>query len=321
MRTALLGVLVCGCGGAGSTGLDDGGKDGNVADSNPTDGNGNSDVNANEAGTDANGADGADASTFNVKGVTGLALWLKGDTGVVVGGGGGITSWADQSGNGNNATPTAPEVAPTVLASGINTLPSIHFASTACGQCQPYPFVGNDLNIAASATMDWGTSDYLVEVVARYTNDPTSVHGDAFGAIFISIYGPPNNATSGIGLYGNVFKEPNDLATSSAIEAFINGQPAATSSGTGYNNDMPHVFAMQRAGTTLSVRIDGVSVGSSTVTSTNIGDNGGRMGGCENASAQRLEGDIAEVIAVQGTIAPSDLTNIEAYLQARYATP
>jgi hypothetical protein len=259
-------------------------------------------------------------STFDPKSVTGLVLWLHADIGVTADNAQHVSAWADQSGNNNNATETRDGIEPTLVAAGINAHPTIHFASVASA-ASTSGFQGNDLSIADSATMEWGTSDFLVELVARYTNDPTSLTHDAFGALYIAIYGPPNASNAGLGLYGNVWSEPGDLATSSAIEAYVWGQPSATSSATGFNNDAAHVFAIQRVGTTLSVRIDGASAGSQTIASTDVGKTGGRLGGCENAQAQRLEGDISEVIAVKGVIAPSDLVGIESYLKNRYATP
>jgi hypothetical protein len=310
-RVTLAAAIVVACGGAGSTGLDDsgGGNDGSTLD-----------VVSNDAPTQQDALPPNDAATFDPKSVGGLVLWLRGDLGVTNAVSGAISAWKDQSGNANDATETRDGLQPTLLASGIHALPSVHFASTASAQAFS-GFQGNDLLIADSATMEWGAGDFVVEVVARYTNDPTSSTHDAFGAFYIAIYGPPNTATSGLGLYGNVWKEPNDLATSSAIEAYVWGQPPATSSGNGYNNDTAHVFAMQRVGTTLSVRVDGAQAGTQAIGSVDLGKPGGRLGGCENAQAQRLEGDIAEVIAVKGTIAGGDLASLEGYLKARYAIP
>jgi hypothetical protein len=321
---ALMGMAACGGDDSTITPPGDGGgpqNDGNngADTSNGTDANN---------GTDSGAADTStapDAASFNIKGINGLALWLKGDVGVTADGAQKISTWADQSGNGNDGTNSgagAYDSRPTAVASGINGLPTVHFASTACTSgCTG--FYGDDLFICqpcSHASMNWGTGDYLVEVVARYTNDPTSVTGDGFGALYISIYGPPETATAGVGLYGNV-PALNNNAKSSGIEAFNGGQPAAVSSGTGYNNNMPHVFAMQRSGTSLSVRLDGAAVGTSTVAAIDLGNNGGRLGGCENSTKQRLDGDISEVIAVKGTVSAGDLATIESYLKARYATP
>jgi hypothetical protein len=263
---------------------------------------------------------GTDAGDFDVQGVTGLALWLRSDTGVTASGAQVVSRWADQSGNGNDATETRDGLQPTLVTPGINGLPTIHFASTAAASTGT-GFQGNDLLIADSPTLEWGTGDFLVEVVARYTNDPSSATHDAFGALYVAIFGPPDMAQSGFGLYANVFQEPGDLATSSAIEGYVWGQPVAVSAGTGYNDGTAHVFAVRRASATLSVRIDGKEVGSQTIAPTDLGGTGAHLGGVQNATAQRLEGDISEVVAVSGSIGPLDLAGIEAYLKHRYSTP
>jgi len=316
VRVVLALAAVVACGGAAGTGLDgdggsgdDGGNDASLADSSQ-----------NDAQQQQDTQPAIDAPAFDPKSLSGLVLWLRGDLGVTSTNANVVSAWKDQSGNANDATETRDGLQPTLVASGIHGLPTIHFASTASSQAFS-GFQGNDLLIADSATMEWGTGDFLVEVVGRYTNDPTSQTHDAFAALYIAIYGPPNTATMGLGLYGNVWKEPNDLATSSAIEAYVWGQSPATSSGTGYNNGAPHVFAIQRVGTTLSVRVDGAQAGSQTIGSVDLGKPGGRLGGCENAQAQRLEGDISEVIAVNGTIANGDLSSLEGYLKSRYAIP
>jgi hypothetical protein len=63
----------------------------------------------------------APAQTGPVK--TGLSLWLKADAGLAADG----TSWADESGNGHNATALSGQ-APTVQADGLNGLPVAVFA-------------------------------------------------------------------------------------------------------------------------------------------------------------------------------------------------
>lgn len=310
-RLFSLAFLAAACGGSdGGTILFAPGDSGNPQN----DGSNNGDANNGmDSGGNPDSSPGNDAAPpFNVKSVNGLALWLKGDVGVTADGAQLVSAWADQSGNNNNATESRVGLLPKALASGINSLPSIHFASVATQ--------GNDLLIADSPTLEWGTGDYLVEVVSRYTNDPTSVNGGGFAALYIAIYGPPETAMDGLGLYGNVPALSNK-AKSTGVEAFIGGQPPAVSSGTGYNNNAQHVFGMQRVGTTLTVRLDGAVVGTQVVASVDIGKHGGRLGACENATAQRLEGDIGEVIAVKGVISAGDLAGIEGYLKARYATP
>ena len=52
-----------------------------------------------------------------------------------------------------------------------------------------------------------------------------------------------------------------------------------------------------------------------------LGATGAHLGGIENAAMQRLDGDIAEVIAVRGPIAPGALSSLEGYLVAKYNLP
>ena len=59
---------------------------------------------------------------------TNLALWLKADVGVTLSGTD-VTTWADQSGNGKDATASG-TARPTYQSSGINGLPAISFNGT-----------------------------------------------------------------------------------------------------------------------------------------------------------------------------------------------
>ena len=82
----------------------------------------------------------------------------------------------------------------------------------------------------------------------------------------------------------------------------------------------PGQFAIQRAGVKLDLRVDGVSVASSTSNGINI-DNVGtvvRIGADGDATASKLNGDIAEMLAVKGALSGSDLANIESTLKAKY---
>ena len=60
---------------------------------------------------------------------TGLGLWLKADTGVTLNGSG-VAQWADQSGNGNNATQSVAAGQPTLVSGAINGLPAVSFNGT-----------------------------------------------------------------------------------------------------------------------------------------------------------------------------------------------
>ena len=55
-----------------------------------------------------------------------MVLWLKADSGVTTSGSN-VTTWADQSGSGNNVTPDQTSDGPVVLSNIINGLPVIRF--------------------------------------------------------------------------------------------------------------------------------------------------------------------------------------------------
>lgn len=66
---------------------------------------------------------------FNPLHIPDCALWLEADRGVTVTGSG-VSLWADQSGNGRNATQGTDGARPTVVADGIGGRPSLSFDAT-----------------------------------------------------------------------------------------------------------------------------------------------------------------------------------------------
>ena len=89
----------------------------------------------------------------------GLALWLKADAGVTLAGSN-VTSWADQSGNGNNATsPTTP---PTFISSSINSKPAISFNNDGSWMRIPPNSIGNSGNITVFVVIDYTSGGIIL---------------------------------------------------------------------------------------------------------------------------------------------------------------
>ena len=102
----------------------------------------------------------------------GLALWLKADAGLAADG----SSWADQSGNGYNAT-ALPGQAPTVVASGPNGLPVAVFSGGQAMAISGAVLSSQQFTVIAVAT-DTGTpGHFFQEVISNWdgTNSDTSV--------------------------------------------------------------------------------------------------------------------------------------------------
>src|SRR5262245_24839304 len=75
-----------------------------------------------------------------------LRLWLRADQGVTTDGSGNVTAWADQSGNGNNATSSGVMTPTFVANSSINNGPAVRFDG-----------LNDVMTIAHNATLNVGT--------------------------------------------------------------------------------------------------------------------------------------------------------------------
>ncbi len=279
-----------------------------------------------------------DASKFHVASVAGLALWLDAAQGIAIHTGNYVKAWADQSSNHNDCIAGETHIAeqPTLVASSINGLPALHFnpgyyygdggvAPNCDGEnCG----AGDNFVIADSPSLQWGTRDFLIEVVGRYTNsDPESPEYTYAGSFFF------RSGTNGPWFRGNSYP----TSPSTGLSALLSSKEGhdvneLVTTHTGCNDGKARLMAMQRVGTVVSIRVNGVATDSKTfssvldVTGNSTTVDGGDPcsdGVCVTIGASysdvsRLDGDIAELVAVAGTIAPSDLAGIEGYLMAKY---
>lgn len=93
---------------------------------------------------------------FSPTDLAGLKLWLKADFGVTLSGSN-VTAWADQSGNGNNASSTE-ETPPIFIGNSINGLPVIEF---------------NESQLITTISNDFGQTGFTVFFVVIPQNDAT----------------------------------------------------------------------------------------------------------------------------------------------------
>lgn len=245
---------------------------------------------------------GGDASTdgppaFTPKALPGLVLWLEGSLGLNTAGTK-VNKWSDQSGKGNDATAASGSTGP--VTGLLQSKPSLQFN------------LDSTLELADSATLQWDTGDFLLEMVASYSNtipDASYVYGEFYfkqtnsgvfpGVVFVGNSGIDKTAKVGIGL---------DNAT------------YVYSSASNLNDGTARLIATRRKGTTLEVRINGVVAG--TVTNAGVArdvsavGSGVRIGGIIGLTA--LKGSIAEVIAVKGPTSDGDLAALEAYATKKY---
>jgi hypothetical protein len=272
---------------------------------------------------DANGPDGSAAgSGSDVAAIPGVVLWLDAAKGVTETNGK-VATWADQTTNHNDATQQNANWQPALVAAGIAGLPSVHFTATNPGTGNQ----GNNgtmLNIADSATLQWGSEDYLIEVVTRYDNAPSATiateRAIGYGTLYSKQSQNPQLPAEGVAFFANT--PAGDTASgTTAFSSYVYVSHGVINSAQGFNDGVARLLGTQRVGaTTLSLRVNGIEATTGTVPAMNVAEVGvgARIGASGDATLARLDGDIAEMIVVKGSIAATDLATIESYLTTKY---
>jgi hypothetical protein len=277
------------------------------------------DASAADTGMDAGASDGpvsvesggGDGSNAYPGAVAGLVLWLDASKGVTQSANA-VSAWADQTSYHNDASqPTAAEQ-PTLTAAAIGGMPALHFAKGA-GATTP----GDMLTIQDSASLQWGTGDFYVVVVASFDNTLADGEEEGVGALYVKATTASN--IPGPFLTANIIGAITTSQTGLGFSTSVTPGDWVTTS-TPYNDSTARSYAMQRVGLTLDLRVDGTSVGTSTSDGNDVSTPGTpvSVGGTTNGQGIRLDGDIAEILAVKGTLATSDRTGIESYLKMKY---
>ncbi|CAN5448711.1 hypothetical protein BH09MYX1_BH09MYX1_56610 [soil metagenome] len=309
-------LLASACGGEDTVSIPDpdaGGNDTGTNNDASTTTDGGTDGNTTTDGA-TDGATTTDGGIFQVGSVTGLVLWLNAGKGVNVNNG--VDAWADQTSFKNDAKQTIQGRRPTLASSAINSLPAVHFDKGGSGNSN-----GQMVVIPDSVSMQWGTGDFFVVLVARYDNAVTDGNSRGVGVLFSKV--AQANTFAGPALYGNI---PSLTVSNPTVGLDFSTQVTAGNyvvSANAYNNGNPHAFAIQRVGTKLDLRVDSASIATSTGTGVDVSTVGTptRIGADADATNFRLNGDVAEVIAVKGALSSNDQNGIQSYLKSKYALP
>ena len=243
------------------------------------------------------------AKEFSVKDLQGLSLWLKADAGVTLAGSN-VTEWADQSGNGRNATPNDPTNKPLFNASDKNGKPTISLTSMSDYIERVFTISSNPLGASGSTAFSvqyvedvcgafddngpifgnfGGSEDSFGTYQSHYPYGPDCFVYDAFGTrLRKNEITPPVTITNAWTLY-SVKSTNNDW------QSFVNGQlmysdPTNTYSSAVGGDDATLYIGKQTAAGTF-----------------------------------RLKGKVAEVIVYNRVLTTSERQKVEAYLNAKYA--
>jgi hypothetical protein len=229
-----------------------------------------------------------------------LKLWLTADAGVTDAGGGAVSSWADQSGNGNDVTQGTSARRPTYSATGYNSsYPGITFATASTQYLAKSAASISGAAISFFLVMTHTSSDPgdsgMVSVVGAgeavdYNNDSSFVWGDSFGG------GANHNK-----LYynnGPVWDSP-DLVTDGA------------------NHRIGLVFD----GAEAKLYVNNGSAAASGAATGTIGDTAmdiGIGGRPWNAGAPGFDGTLAEVVVVTRALDATERTSLDNYFTVKW---
>jgi len=245
----------------------------------------------------------AGAAAWTPHSLAGLVLWLDGTRGVQTSGEA-VTSWDDQSGLKNDATPPATGSSdPMLVAHAIGGSPAVRFDGT------------NYLVLEDDASLQFGTGDFLVAVVARHT---TPIHVDwGYGLFYIKF-------DLALPYAGPALVANTEEGTTQIAAQITYHQAIIETAQSGLNDGRPGVLVMRRRASpslaSLEIRLNGatsaVSTGSPYAIDVSAPGRPVFLGGTPNL--QDIVGDIAEVIAVKGATPDAEVTALEGYLGTKY---
>jgi hypothetical protein len=230
---------------------------------------------------------------------TGLSVWLKADAGVTTNASGGVTTWSDQSGNGNDAVQVNDANAPLFVTNAVNGNPVLRFNGIA-------PSV-QYLEVSDTGTA-FLTNDFTTFALARFVGSYPALRQNVWSKCSSAGWAGPIdwwfNTTTGVpfcyrGDGVNYLGFGGTTAPTLGLYSVLGLEV------TGVDGGISHYLGF-------------TGVGSGTAL-TNTADAGFplRIGRREDNGTQ-LNGDIAEILLYNQALSGTDRTNVTAYLYAKY---
>ena len=233
-----------------------------------------------------------------------VALWVKASQGVTTDATGtNVTQWNDLSGNGNNLMGYA--TFEPLLATNASNYPVIRFNGTNNGDGNFTYLYAND-----SPSLEI-TSNMSIFAVINFADLSGSTNGEIIGKTGLS---PNNNIPAPYDYYATASASVNFLRGNGSVGAAVQstGLPAT---------GIPHLLDVVMNGTSVTHRLDGISKGTGTL-STTIADQGQPVYIGTRADAHvKLTGDMYELILIGSPLSSSDVASMESYLAAEYQLP
>lgn len=217
---------------------------------------------------------------------SGLALWLESGVGLVQDAQkpGYVRRWLDQSGKSNDADVAQYQVCePTIDPSALNGHDAYVMAYSSCN------FVIQD-----AASLQFGTGDFLIGEVVKVPS---------YGTNDLRIWWKLDNSYSGLTIYQDV---------STNLTANIDGSKVVVA-----NPDTSKFHIVIVQGATLKLYVDGLSATGLTNT-TDLSAVGSQVILLTGANNGVSNFEVAEVVAVKGTVSSGDVTNLQNYWKQKF---
>jgi hypothetical protein len=227
------------------------------------------------------------------KTIAGLVLWLKADEGPdQTSGGSAITTWTDQSDEGNDFTQTGTK-RPTIETNELNSLPVIRFD-------------GVDDFLEADTQVFDVTKDYTIFAVAKSPNtfdSSAEIIGSmtSSGGVFLAWHSAYSNS-----IFGSI---------TGSLDAYHSSLSANT-----WHYLTLTVDSVTGANGPVSLRMDGSlgSNGGPSADKARSANNANTSVGGTTSSSLLLAGDIAEILVYESALSSDDVTTVEDYITDKY---
>ena len=239
------------------------------------------------------------SSFFDLKKISGLALWLKADAGVTLAGSN-VTAWADQSENGENATTeNGGADSPIFVSSAQNSKPAIQFNNSDL----------NGTSFMRIASPAFNLKNSTAFFVAKQINQ--LVFARLFA--FLSLDGDDYATNDGMAVLYNNFADPRQFQIESnfgsAFENASNYEAFGVASYTITSGGLITPFFNSIAGTTYT---------NEDMSATNSSD-ALIAQGSQLLGGSSLDGQIAEIVIYSRVLTTPERQEVEAYLNSKYA--
>jgi len=247
---------------------------------------------------------------FNPRSLANLTTWLRSDAGITLNGSS-VSSWADQSGNGNNATQSNAGSQPSFVQNIIGGRPVVRFTGTGNSGAALFRYTGGQFMTFGTALGKPANFSFF----CVFNTDDVSRQQDVFGSSDSggtngAIWGQCRIRTSGSGDLGYSFSDGTNLSTGRA-DSIVSNSTFQVHSQVYTSGQTKVEFRKNKTDQTETTTATASAANSGTA----FGFSLGRPG---EVNAVYFNGDIAEFIMYSRALDANAILRVETYLSRKY---